>query len=167
MMHRRGGILISIVAAVGITFGTLAGVGASSAPSNVPPHFIGLNGAQAALGVPSGAAPDDTFSSCAAMDFCGWENAGYTGTLWFWSLKDYPPNEWLGVGKAANDQISSIYNNRTNSTYVDKDMPPTSPDEVCISEQEVYSNLINYTWPDGSSANDSISSFNLLNSNVC
>jgi hypothetical protein len=166
-MHKRAGILISIVAAVGITFGTLAGVGASSAPSYVPPHLIGLNGAESAIGVPSGATPDNTFSSCASTDFCGWENAGYSGTLWSWSIKDYPANTWFGVGKAANDQISSIYNNRTNSTYIDKDFPPTSPDEACISEQEVYSDLSDYTWADGSSANDSISSFNLIGSNEC
>lgn len=124
--------------------------------------------------VPIGTIPPDAaaseFSYCAAEPrdgLCLWQNVGYEGDYWYYNQRGYSHNSWHYVGSYANDQASSIYNQRTEGTLVGKNMPPSMPDEVCIVYQAAYGNLTAYAWPDGSTMNDSISSFNFVSSPNC
>jgi len=126
--------------------------------------------------MPAGIAPDSSWSSCGNLHqaaFCAWQNAGYSGTFWWYGISFMSEDTWYDItyGNAgANDQISSLYNNRTNSTYINKDwLPGPGNNTDCVVSQGVVSDLSGsqYKWPDGSNLNDSISSINLLGYKAC
>jgi len=124
--------------------------------------------------VPDGTIPPDAaaseFTDCAAQPhdgLCLWQNVGYEGNFWYYDQKGYSHNNWHYAGGYDNDKASSIYNHRTEGTLVAKNYPPSMPDEVCIIHQAAYGNLTAYAWPDGTTMNDSISSFNFVSSPNC
>ena len=125
--------------------------------------------------VPDGTVPPDAvaseFTDCAAEKydgFCLWQNTGYEGDFWYFtSHGGYSHDNWHYVGGPINDKASSIYNHRTEGTLVAKNAPPSMPDEVCIIHQAAYGNLTAYTWPDHTTMNDSISSFDFVSSPDC
>lgn len=124
--------------------------------------------------VPSGTIPPDAaateFSYCAAEPnngLCLWQNTGYEGAFWYYDQRGYSHDNWHYLGSYDNDRASSIYNHRTEGTLVGKNYPPSLPDEVCIIHQAAYGNLTAYAWPDGSTMNDSISSFDFVSSPNC
>lgn len=102
-------------------------------------------------------------SSCPAHYFCTWKNSGYSGTEWSFN-QNIEGNGWFYVGNyepGSNDQISSFINARGWWTDVSKNYPWNNPDNACIENGLEYSNLADYHWADGSSANDSISGIRL------
>jgi len=124
--------------------------------------------------VPDGTIPPDAvgteFSDCAAEPnngLCLWQNVGYEGNFWWYSQKGYSHNNWHYLGAYDNDLASSIYDHRTEGTLVGKNYPPSLPDEDCIIHQAAYGNLTAYAWPDGTTMNDSISSFDFVSSPNC
>ncbi len=169
-MSRRVWLTLSIVGALCIPVALTASSSAASVTSSPRgasglPEFSGAPPEIIPIGVSAAAAPDATFMSCVDEPhngLCLWHDSGYSGTMWFFDQRIYSHNRWHYVGDAANDKASSLYNKRVNGTLISKNMPPTSPDQVCVVEQGAYNNLANNSWPDGSSANDSISGFNLL-----
>lgn len=97
--------------------------------------------------------------SCPRDSLCTWQNSNYSGTQWnfgFGRQKGY----WWYVGAAANDQISSLYNNSAYGefAYVAKDCPADSQ-WTWIDLQGKVSNLANAEWPNLTSMNDSISAW--------
>jgi hypothetical protein len=123
--------------------------------------------------VPDGTIPPDAVGSefylCGSEPhdgLCLWQNVGYEGSFWYYDQKGYSHNNWHYLG-SDNDLASSIYNHRTEGTLVAKNYPPSMPNEVCIIHQAAYGNLTAYAWPDGTSMNDSISSFDFVSSPNC
>lgn len=98
---------------------------------------------------------------------CAWHDSGYTGTFWDWKATGSNSYMWNFVGTSANDEASSAYNHRANATLLGKDMPGSAPDIVCAPAEVAYYNFQSDVWPDGSGANDTISSFDFLGSNDC
>jgi hypothetical protein len=98
---------------------------------------------------------------------CAWEDSGYTNTFWHWQATGGNSYQWNWVGSGANDEASSAYNHRANATLLGKDMPGSAPDIVCAPAEVSYYNFQSDVWPDGSGANDTISSFDFLGSNDC
>lgn len=110
-------------------------------------------------------APANTFGRCVGEPrdgLCLWQNTGYSGDMWYYDSHGAQGQVWYFVGHPENDKASSAYNKRSNATLLGKNMPPSMPDIVCLPQQAAYGNLTAYAWPDGSSMNDSISSFNYL-----
>jgi hypothetical protein len=143
--------------------GHLAGTSETSVPGGASPEIV-----------PIGTIPSDAvgseFSNCVSEPhdgLCMWQNVGYKGDFWYYDQKGYAHDVWEYVGGRVNDLASSIYNMRTEGTLVGKNMPPSMPDIVCIIHQAAYGNLTAYAWPDGSTMNDSISSFNFVSSPNC
>lgn len=101
-------------------------------------------------------------SQCPLYYFCMWNNTNYNGIIWSVTGRN---NEWRYVGSSFNDEAGSIWNRRTNSTWVDADYPAGSR-YVCIGGQGwSYSDLTNNKWPqNGSGAAWSISSYWLAES---
>jgi hypothetical protein len=96
-----------------------------------------------------------------------WENADYGGIFWYYSGTNYNYNHYYYVGAEFNDEASSLYNDRSSGSIVDKDYPP-GDDEICAIAQDVFENLAGWEWPqDDTTMNDSISSFNLTTSANC
>lgn len=140
-----------------------ADVAGTSVPDGASPEIVPIGT------VPPDAAASE-FSDCAAEPrdgYCEWQNVGYEGDFWWYDAKALSHNTWHYVLASANDKASSIYNQRTEGTLVAKNMPPSNPDEVCIIYQAAYGNLTAYEWPDHTTMNDSISSFNFVSSPDC
>lgn len=96
--------------------------------------------------------------SCPASTLCTFQNYGYGGTRWNFAYSSRPHGVWFYVGNAANDQISSFYNNRAWTSYFAKDCPAGSNWAATAGGGYVYNlNDGHHFWQDGSSANDSIS----------
>lgn len=102
--------------------------------------------------------------NCPQYSLCLWQNSGYSGNMWFWSNSLYRHNVWIWVGGSANDQASSLYNDRVDVSGVAKNYPANSPDIYYESRSNQIDNLANAVWPDLSSENDSISSIDLTTS---
>lgn len=95
-------------------------------------------------------------SQCPQFYICMWNNYNYEGTIWSATGRN---NEWLYVGGGFNDQASSLWNRRTNATWVDADYPAASR-YVCLGSGWSYPKLGEDKWPqNGTSALDSISSY--------
>lgn len=105
---------------------------------------------------------------CASSSFCMYQNIGFGGTKWQYTIEANNQNQWLFVGSGANDQASSIVNNRVHSTEVDKDYNPISiSNVVCFSGGQQVSLLTERDWPDLTTMNDSISAYDLVSENPC
>ncbi len=129
----------------------------------------------ACVAVPSGAAEASTAahvsvllpasrSQCPAHSFCMWQNYDWnnvvSGGFWSYTNGDYALVTWFYVGNNANDQATSIYNNRAFRTAIDIDVPPVSDtNRYCLAGGYADSNLVGNSWPGGSTENDSISAF--------
>jgi hypothetical protein len=107
------------------------------------------------------------FGQCAATanPLCMWQDANYGGLFWFRNESTSNKNQWYYVGNLwgtetpFNDRASSVYCRRV-ACGVSADWPPSNR-IYCLPSQWVAGNLAEYVWQDGSSMNDSISSFNL------
>lgn len=95
--------------------------------------------------------------SCASFTLCTFHDSDYQGTRWDYPYFQEPHGTCFYVGNAANDQISSLYNNRENRTDYNKDYPSSVGLFGGVNAGGAYSNLVNQQWPDGSPQNDSIS----------
>jgi Peptidase inhibitor family I36 len=133
----------------------ISGAAQASAATSQP----GSLASQAA--VASAAIPHSGISNCPQYSLCLWQNSGYTGNMWFWSWSMTPHETGIWVGGSANDQASSLYNDRDDVSEVGKNYP-MDDDSVIIYMGSSNSNLANSKWPDGTSMNDSISSIALL-----
>jgi len=97
--------------------------------------------------------------SCPVHHFCTWQNAGYSGTEWqLYLTGGRQTHTWWFVGSGANDQISSYYNATLDYAYIAKDCLADSL-WTYITYGNFNPNLAPNKWQDGSSINDSISSF--------
>jgi hypothetical protein len=107
------------------------------------------------------------FEQCAATanPLCMWQDANYGGLFWFRNESTSTINAWHFVGNLwgtetpFNDRASSVYCRRS-ACGVSADWAPSSR-AYCLPKQWVSNNLTEYVWQDGSSMNDSISSYNL------
>lgn len=107
------------------------------------------------------AAAASGISQCPQYSLCLWRNVGYGGTMWDWTNSTTPHDEWLYVGAAANDQASSLYNDRDNLSWIAKDYIPTNGDYEVLNPGESRSNLLKWYWIDSTTENDSISAIML------
>ena len=106
----------------------------------------------------------ESLSQCPQYSLCLWRNVGFGGTLWYWSNSQHAHNVWIYVGGGANDQASSLYNDRDDWSEVAKNYPANQPDINLESPGSYEGNLVALDWPDGSDMNDSISSIDLTTS---
>jgi hypothetical protein len=106
-----------------------------------------------------------TTPNCPSATLCTYQNADYnnngaSGTQWNFPYNSTPHLQWVWIGSAANDQISSLNNHRAWISYVNKDCPATSQ-AYAWGGGSAPNNLQNWSWPDGSNMNDSISAIAL------
>ncbi|HEX4805059.1 MAG TPA: peptidase inhibitor family I36 protein [Conexibacter sp.] len=104
---------------------------------------------------------------CPESSFCMWQNIGFSGTRYTYTIEANNQNKWLYVGSAANDQASSIDSNRVHSTQINKDFNPIGSNGYCLTSGFIEENLTLRRWPDGSNMNDSISAYELRSENPC
>ena len=100
--------------------------------------------------------------SCPSATLCTFQNAGYGGTRWNFSYNSRPHATWFWIGSGANDKISSFYNHRAWTSYFAKNCPAdaqwaSTPGGGFVSNL----NDGHHDWPNGTSANDSISAIAL------
>jgi hypothetical protein len=96
-------------------------------------------------------------AQCPEYRLCLWSATPYAGVIWTAGGSN---GTWQATG-SFNDQASSLWNRRTNSSWVNKDYPGGA-DYACTGGGGgwYYPYLSRVNWPqDGSSANKSISSF--------
>lgn len=123
---------------------------------------LGLSVSGAAQAATHGASkPLATPVNCPAHTLCTYENANYNnsganGTQWNFNYNTSPHLVWFYVGSAANDKISSMYNNRAWVTYVNKSCP-AGTNSYAFAGGTKPANLASWGWPDGTGMNDSIS----------
>jgi hypothetical protein len=86
----------------------------------------------------------------------------YSGTQYSYDYNNNPHGRWLFVGGQQNDVAEAIDSNRQWPTGVGKDSPPNNGQAAC--DEGAVPNLFNKSWPNGSSAAASISSFYLASS---
>jgi Peptidase inhibitor family I36 len=100
--------------------------------------------------------------SCPGSTLCTFQNADFGGTRWNFAYSNRPHATWFWIGSAANDQISSFYNNRAWTSYFAKNCPANDLWEASAGTGFVE-NLNDglHFWPDGTNANDSISAIAL------
>ena len=95
-------------------------------------------------------------SQCPQFYICMWTLSNYEGVVWSATGRN---NEWKYVGGSFNDEAYSIWNRRTNSTWVAADYPAGSR-YVCTGSGWSYASLEHLKWPqNGTGAGDSISSY--------
>jgi hypothetical protein len=117
--------------------------------------------ATAAAFTPSGPNPADipqAMSQCPQYRLCMWQDSGYSGIVFTAGGED---TTWQYVGDGFNDLASSIWNTRTNASWVNRYWP-AGHDDACIGGGGgwYYNNLYYNLWPqDSSGANDTISSY--------
>ena len=150
--HRALALTTALASAAALA---ISGAAQASAATSQP----GSPASQAAAA--SAAAPDSGISNCPKYSLCLWQNSGYTGNMWFWSWSMFPHEQDIWVGGSANDQASSLYNDRDDVSEVNKDYP-SDLNSVIVYMGSSNGNLANSKWPDGTSMNDSISSIALL-----
>jgi len=111
--------------------------------------------------------PDVDSAGCAAHSFCLWVNSGYSGTKFTVTFGTVSSDTWRPLGSGINDKASSLDSNRVFATGIAKNFPPSPPDVLCLQGGTRISDLRTLRWPDGTSVNDSISSFELSSSSSC
>jgi hypothetical protein len=142
-MKRRHFFLIAIIVIGLASVAALAGAGSASAGTSECP-----------------------FSQSTA-NLCLWQNGNWTGTIWrYWQAKDVS-NTWHYVGDNANDQASSIDNDRVHSAYIGRDWTGSGPGSgptSCLVPNYAYPHLEQLDWnaSSGGTPGDNISSFDLL-----
>jgi hypothetical protein len=113
---------------------------------------------------------------CGLHDFCMWQNADYndnqSGSFWVYPYADFTPDKWYSVNSdgntGADNQASSVYNNRGFKVGVNKDWNPVSTTlRLCWPGNYSSNDLVTAgNWPDGSGLNDSISAIWLSDSST-
>jgi Peptidase inhibitor family I36 len=155
-------LMISALAASALLFGAASALATPSDVHPAPPGKVRPYHPDRL----SPRAISESKSQCPIYRLCMWWDSNYGGLFWSAGGSN---STWQYVGSAGgenfNDKASSVWNRRTNSSWVNKDYPGRG-NYVCIGGGGgwYYSNLQNNEWPDGSGANDSISSFWLPNS---
>lgn len=107
------------------------------------------------------AVPAVTTPNCPSSTLCTYQNKDYnnngaSGTQWNFAYNSTPHLQWVWVGSAANDQISSLHNNRAWISYVNKNCPANNQ-SVAFAGGAAPKDLTTWLWPDGSQVNDKIS----------
>jgi hypothetical protein len=110
-------------------------------------------------------APAVTTPNCPSATLCTYQNSDYnnngaSGTQWNFPYNSTPHLQWVWIGSSANDQISSLHNNRAWISYVNKDCP-ASNQSYAWAGGSAPKNLQNWSWPNGNNMNDSISAIAL------
>lgn len=156
------GIGLGLVAMVSL-FGLLVSAAGAAAPVQSPPNVALQPGASTASDI-----GPLSLANCSGtgQNLCLWKDSNYSGGMWYFNTGEWGSNVWRYVGDAANDQASSVYNNRSYVSYLAKDSPPGA-NTVCLPVQWATSNLSSFGWPDGSNMNDSVSAFDLLTITNC
>jgi hypothetical protein len=115
-------------------------------------------------------AQPDNLSQCPAHSLCMWKDIGYQNALWVRTFGTVPSDvfHFVGtddIGDNFNDQASSLFNNRAWASGVGKDWPVNfnaNPVNVkCYLANAQVSDLRGAFWPDNTTMQDSISSFEL------
>jgi len=139
----------------------------AAAAAVVPALTVALSSAAQAgtLGAAHRAAPAVTTPNCPNATLCTYQNKDYnnngtSGTQWNFPYNSTPHLQWVWIGSSANDQISSLNNNRAWVSYVNKNCPATNQTHAWAGAAHP-TNLANWTWPNGTSMNDSISAIAL------
>jgi hypothetical protein len=113
----------------------------------------------------------DALSQCPAHSLCMWKDAGYMGTFWYRLFGTVRADVFHYVGDDMNDMASSFFNNRAWAVGLGKNWPANFGNKdpiVCYLGDTHINNFQNFVWPDGSTMNDSISSYELAsNPNFC
>lgn len=134
------------------------------AQASATPNARGLSHVQGSAARKAGPL---AISQCPQYSLCLWRDAGYDGTMWHWTNSASPKNTWISVNTegntGANDQASSLYNDRDDYSGVAKNYPATSPDGYFEVPGNQINNLAGLYWPDGTKENDSISSIDITN----
>jgi hypothetical protein len=79
---------------------------------------------------------------------CLWQNTNFTGTLWaFNNGLGNKWGQWYYVGNSANDQASSLWNDRNLYVSWVADNAGGGPPQACIGVGAYYSNLSGYVFP--------------------
>jgi hypothetical protein len=165
--------LLAILATLGLAIGTSGA--AQAAPSASTSNGTSLAAAQLPTNTSAttSAIQPDTKSQCPGHSLCLWQNASYNpngGGFWFWTFGQVAADRFHYVGDNANDKASALFNNRVWAAGIAGDFPAThNLNRVgCLLGLASYPNLANNIWNDGSSVNDSISSYELAsNPNDC
>ena len=103
---------------------------------------------------------------CAESTWCTYNLTEWFGAQYNFSYVHtsedglYPANAWEFVREGRNDVITSYENNRVHRTWVGKNWPNDSQVR-CIRPHGESSNLGAHRWPNGTSADNSISSLKL------
>jgi hypothetical protein len=126
----------------------------------------GLSATPAAASQPTMAAVSNSAAqplvgSCASASLCLWRDSGWGGTRWTFTFGHYTSNAWIYVGNGANDQASSLFNNRAWVSGIAADLPVQTNGWACVRGGSSAENLQNFSWRKGVNMNDSISAFDL------
>lgn len=104
---------------------------------------------------------------CRGSSICTWSSPEMADIQWNFSYVEspnFPANRWEFIGEeingTINDRISSYHNNRVHRTWISKNWPNDSQVR-CIRPLGISTNLGAHKWPDGSSADNSISGMKL------
>lgn len=108
----------------------------------------------------------NTMGQCPTKRLCFWKDAGWMGTVWH-KGDDPRDGTWVYVGDDLKDKASSLWNNRATTAAIGKDFDPSKfpasgPNLICLVPHRFEMDLTKLSWQDGSSVNDSISSYNLF-----
>lgn len=98
-------------------------------------------------------------------NLCMYHDGDFNGTIWVFTQSVDGYNQWNYVGSSANDQVSSLYNYRQHTAWLDMDSPAADYSRACLlpAAQLIY--LSDYQWPGPVGLgwmNDTISSYDLL-----
>lgn len=107
------------------------------------------------------AADVPTPPNCPNATFCLYKDAGYGGTQWNFPYSQWSHLKWHWLGDvSANDQASSLYNHRAWVSYLAKNCPADNQTYAWAGGARP-ADLSNWSWPNGTSMNDSASAFAL------
>jgi hypothetical protein len=128
--------------------GAVVGLSAVPASAAHVPHA-----ARAARPNPS---PRVDSHGCAGHNWCMYTLPGYAGTQYSFDYNNNAHDTWIYVGNNQNDVAQAMDNNREFITAVSKNSP-VNAQWACSTG--AASDLANYSWPNGTTANQSISAF--------
>jgi hypothetical protein len=169
-------MIAAIAALTAISSANASTAGVPAGPILSTPIPAGTKFSSQGLGQLKATAPGVTPNSlssgggnCPSYTFCMWQNSYYNGPLYYYSYPSYPVNSYDYVGSYANDQASSIQNFTSNSVHVYKNYPGDGSGDGCVgTTYRFIPDLSHIGYPqNGSTMNDTISSFDLQTFNTC
>ena len=181
-MHFRSVLLPTAFMTIAASMSFAMGIGTSASASViartghvaiVKPHAAQASNTPAA-GQPvlAGGAVPAVQSACPAYSLCLWQNINFNdnaaGSFWSYSFFTNPDATWDYVGPRAEDQASSLFNNRDLPTVVSDSLRGEGLQQGIAPDTE-YSNLTNNFWPPDytKSMNDTIASFYFCETDSC